>query len=51
MVLEQGTKQDGFVVHRVAVAHQRLGQFLEGEVGVGRDRVEVKTDLFHGDTP
>ena len=46
-VLEQCAEQHRLVAHPVAVAHQGQGQLLESQIGVGRDRVKVKRDVFH----
>ena len=48
MVFEQRGKQNGFVGYGVAVALQGLWHVLKSQVGVGRNEVEVKRDVFHG---
>ena len=51
VVLEQRRKQDRLVSDAVALAHQYLGQLLERQIGIGRDEVEVKGDVFHARIP
>ena len=46
MVLQDAAKQHGLVVHAVAQPFQRPGQTLKGQVGVGRNKVQVKSDVF-----
>ena len=46
VVLQDAAKQHGLVVHAVAQPFQRPGQTLKGQVGIGRNKVQVKGDVL-----
>ena len=47
VMLEHGSEQHRPVRQDVGLPQQRLGQLFESQVGVGRDEVEKKGDVFH----
>ena len=46
VVLQDAGKQHGLVVHAVAQPFERTGQTLKGQVGIGRNKVQVKGDVL-----